>query len=192
MSKPISRKFRNFFDEVVEEIVEMRTANFDREHNIDDAYTIDECKQDVTEYLKDKCEADDEDVKMFHTDKWINSLHHDICLDLEDHYKLEDNSETGLCISATRKICPKTAVCCKTFKEKYCAECICERMGGSWCNDTTCESCNDSRVADAIEAAKEEAEEVVIAQTTQEYIIKCTQEQYNALKKLIVSFNISK
>ena len=55
--------------------------------------------------------------------------------------------------------CEEPAVYCKTFGLVYCSMHICESEGGSWCENMDCASCNEARRLDAIEAAKEEAEE---------------------------------
>ena len=80
--------FTEFFAEVAKEIVEMRTMNFDRESNTDDAITFEDFEQDVEEYLNDNCEADCKNAKKLRTGaNYMENLWHQVCADLEEFYK---------------------------------------------------------------------------------------------------------
>ena len=149
--------FTDFFAEVAAEIVEMRTMNFDRENNTDDAYDTEEFEQDVEDYLTDNYEADCKNAEKLRTGKnkfgasYMGNLWSKVCDDLEDYYKKKTDKH-----ECEWGGCEKEAVYCEQFGTDYCSEHICESQGGDWCTHEKCESCNESRRLDAIEAAEME------------------------------------
>jgi hypothetical protein len=139
-------KYEQFILEIVEGLTEQRIGNFDREQNTDDAYTFEEFEEEYKEFMNDNFG----DVSVGDRDyAYLTKLREDpygpqdiwsgVCEDLENHYKEQDKRECQW------GGCDDEAVCCKTYGLEYCAEHICESQGGDWCDDETCEACNEAR-----------------------------------------------
>ena len=152
--------YYDFILEIVEGLTEERIGNFYREQNIDDAYTFEEFLPELEDFLNDNYgdilfgEPNHKHLTFLRKhpeereDIWAG-----VCQDLEEYYEKEEPHKCEWSDD-----CEKPAVYCKEFGLEYCSEHICESLGGSWCDYNTCGSCNKARAADAIEAAKMEAQ----------------------------------